>query len=214
MTIYLLPAPRFDWLLPAWSSPAPLDRIQPRQPLTESESALLLAGLLHHAAEESYRSAALGELGVSWFPISKHSRTSAGNLVMYGYLEKHPDKRKKMWYRLTADGLIRARAEQVAEEAEAEHGPIPSDPQARLVWLRRRNLRALTRELAHQGFVVYPEEGRGLRAGEQAFYNVFSREIRLYRVRLGRADWELRRDGYYPAGASVMSLAEMEAIPF
>ncbi len=214
MTLYLLPAPRFDWLLSEWSNPTPLDRVQPRQPLSESESALLLAGLLHHAAEDSYRYAALGELGEAWFPVSKHSRPSAGNLVMYGYLEKHPDKRKKMWYRLTADGLIRARAEQATEEIEAADGPAPRDPQARLAWQRRRNLRALTRELAHQGFVVYPEEGRGLRAGEQAFYNVFSREIRLYRVRIGRADWELRRDGYYRADASVMSLAELEAIPF
>ena len=212
MTQLLLPAPAPVLLLPAWASPEPVQHSAPRFALSDVEAALLLVALMHHNA--GYNTVTVGE-GVTWFPVQKDTRTDADNLVLYGYFTKHPNKRKKMWYALTEDGLIRAQREQEAAEAQEVDHPAPDTRQDRLHWERRHNLEALTREMGHQGFVLYNEAGRGITYGEQAFYNVFSREIVLYRCSLGSAVWRQRQDGYFkPDPAFQVAIADVVEIPF
>lgn len=212
MTVYLLPAPQIAGLLPAWSSPAPLDRIQPSVALTAAEEAILLTALYHHEAaqEPGYRCA--DDTLVGWLPVHKASRTAANDLILYGYLKKHPDKRKRMWYALTDDGLYRAQLLAQVEDAAA---PLPAGaaPQDRLLHQRRTNLHKLVVELSMQGFKPYAEAGRGPSFGEQAFYNVFTREVRLYRCPLGMDRWRERTDGYYAASAVPVTVDAL-AIPF
>jgi len=43
--------------------------------------------------------------------------------------------------------------------------------------------------------VRYHEAGRGPSMGEQAFYNVWTRQLVLYRRRLGSDRWRLRFSG-------------------
>ena len=212
---YLLPAPKIAGLLPAWASPAPLDRIQPAEALTPGEEAILLTALYHHDAAQEPGFRCADDTLAGWLPVHQASRTWADNLIMYGYLRKHPNKRRKIWYGLTDDGLYRAR---LLADAEATADPLlPTDAsnQQRLERQRRDNLHRLTVELSMQGFAPYAEAGRGPGHMEQAYYNVFTREVRLYRCPLGTSRWRERDGGYYATDAvPAMSEADMLAIPF
>jgi hypothetical protein len=217
---YLLPAGDPVLLLPAWASPAPVDRIQPAEALTPGEEAILLTALYHHDAAQEPGFRCADDTLAGWLPVHQASRTWADNLFMYGYLRKHPNKRRKMWYGLTDDGLYRAR---LLADAEAAADPplhpdctqSASSTQQRLERQRRDNLHRLTVELSMQGFAPYAEAGRGPGHIEQAYYNVFTREVRLYRCPLGTSRWRERDGGYYAADTvPAMSEADMLAIPF
>jgi hypothetical protein len=130
MTAYLLPSPKIAGLLPAWASPAPLDRIQPAEALTPGEEAILLTALYHHDAAQEPGFRCADDALAGWLPVHQASRTWADNLIMYGYLRKHPNKRRKMWYGLTDDGLYRARL--LADAEATADPPLPPTAHSRL----------------------------------------------------------------------------------
>lgn len=211
--IYLLPAPRIAGYLPAvCATPAPAV-VPPLRPdsLNATQEEILLTALIHRDLLDAGHYAAVHPTyGQDYFAVSELTRPDALKLVLYGYLEKHPDRKLQMWYRLSELGTFRARDLRRLRDAE----PLPLLPadatrQQRLEFDRRANLRRLGQELAFQGFVVLAEAGRGPLLGEIAFINVFTRHQRLYRCALGSSTWKERLAGYFPLRNPEMARQQM-----
>lgn len=226
-----LPAPRIAGLLPAWASPEPSLVTRPLTALTDGEEALLVT-LYTQKLSISDGKLKLGEDGERWLPIGQHARKQADMLVSYGYLEKHPSGRRSRWYGMTEDGLLRAKVALKARESDEHQMPLAvsaaqgrinnrtdstSDRMLVLRWKRQDSLRRLAEELGHQGYVLYHEDGR-YSHGEQAFYNLWTREMVLFTSRIGDWAWRLRPGGYFAPGHTsedvALHMAVMEKAGF
>lgn len=216
----LLMAPKIAGYLPApkqFKDHAPV--------LLSSAEETLLVNLFNH------QQAVAGQKGNRWMPVNKHARQMADNLMLYGYLERHPEKRKRMWYGLTEAGQARAEAAAHATEADnmtfevssAMHRvwrdeDLPGDLMKVLRYCRSKSLRRLARDLVHRGFVMYHEAGRSAGQGQQAFHNPATGKKLLYRCRAGRWEWEEHPCGYHTTGQVFDVIEDMQsaltAIPF
>jgi len=175
MTVYLLPAPRFDWLLPA---------SRPEQPPRLSTAARTL--LLNAARQRQ-------ETDLEWWPLHSAYQAVADELLLAGLLRHHPDAKKRTWYGLTAAGMQAAAA--LRRDAIAER-------QLRLLDARHERYERIARDLRDAGYFVLPEPGRGWETGEVAFYRPTDGRRLLLTCRLGSTDWrEYDRHYYQPIEA-------------
>lgn len=174
-------------LLPAVSvlGPPPLPGVL----LDAADEALLLSALEHHRLARDGALDALPAGGErNWMIVQPFHRDVADRLVLYGLMEKHPNPRRRRWYRLSESGVLRA--QHVAHDREAgEPQPTGVSRQQMLMWERRQAFQRLARDLAMEGFVFLPEPGRTPDRGEVAFFGLHTGEFRLYRCRLGQAKW-------------------------
>ena len=171
--VKLLPWPRLDWLLEAGSKVQPDLSIAARQ-------MLLVAARNWQDAD--------GATWGQWFPVHTAYHDTADELHLAGYLQKHPDARKRTWYGITDAGLAQARSLEDAARSDRQRGLE-----------RRRSWRfaEIQQELAQAGYYRLPEPGRRWETGEVAFFRPADGQRCLLTCRLGTINWTQYDRQYY-----------------
>lgn len=176
--------------------------------LTASQEMLLAAIAIRAQLDGEYEHLD-HEYARKWAMVETYARHDADALLMFGYLEKHPNQRTKRWYRITAAGLSRAQFTLDDKADEFDIGPTvdpdaPTDERRqqgrnRAAWEQKRAFERLARDLAAGGWFYVPEPARVPTGHEVVFYNPFNGEYRMFRWRTSlqriTEDWEERN--YY-----------------